>query len=364
MAEFKGKFEKLNNTNFINWKFKIELLLKKENLWKAIAMKAPRQPPNTATAAEKAEFDKASTEWNRADEEAFSVIGLLIEDDQIVHIRNETSALGAWNKLKQYHEKATLSNKVHLMRTICSLKMDEGGNVPEHINQMQNLFVKLKDISNEELTEPWSVAMLLSSLPRGYDTLITALEARKEDELTFGFVQQKLIAEYERRIHADRVPDSTEKVLKAAHKGKAKGSSCYFCKRPNHMKKDCAEYKKWKAKKESSTNVAASKGTDKVNSAEQNDYVFSMGRNKSGWLLDSGATRHVVNSKQFFLSLDESYRGSIEVGNGQKVSVAGIGTGRIKFVDQKGAVHEALAKEVLFAPSMVGNMFRQYQSEN
>lgn len=55
--------------------------------------------------------------------------------------------------------------------------MDEGGNVPEHINQMQNLFVKLKDISNEELTEPWSVAMLLSSLPRGYDTLITALEA-------------------------------------------------------------------------------------------------------------------------------------------------------------------------------------------
>lgn len=154
MAEFKGKFEKLNNTNFINWKFKIELLLKKENLWKAIAMKAPRQPPNTATAAEKAEFDKASTEWNRADEEAFSVIGLLIEDDQIVHIRNETSALGAWNKLKQYHEKATLSNKVHLMRTICSLKMDEGGNVPEHINQMQNLFVKLKDISNEELTEP------------------------------------------------------------------------------------------------------------------------------------------------------------------------------------------------------------------
>lgn len=64
-------------------------------------------------------------------------------------------------------------------------------NISEHINQMQNLFVKLKDISNDELTESWSVGMLLSSLPRSYDTLITALEARKEDELTFGFVQQK-----------------------------------------------------------------------------------------------------------------------------------------------------------------------------
>lgn len=224
-------------------------------------------------------------------------------------------------------------------------------NVSEHINQMQNLFVKLKDISNDEQTEPWSVAMLLSSLPRSYDTLITALEARKEDELTF--VHQKLIAAYERRIHADHVSDPTEKVLKTAYN---KGSSCYFCKKPNHMKKDCAEYKKWKAKKESSTDVAASKGTDKVNSAEQKDYVFSMGRNKSGWLLDSGATRHVVNSKRFFLSLDESYSGYTEIGNGEKVSVAGIGSGRIKFVDQKGAVHKALAKEVLFAPDIVGNM--------
>lgn len=90
MADFKGKFEKLNNTNFTNWKFKIELLLKKENLWKAIATTAPREPPDTVTAAEKAEFQKARAEWCRADEEAFSIIGLLIEDDQIVHIRSET----------------------------------------------------------------------------------------------------------------------------------------------------------------------------------------------------------------------------------------------------------------------------------
>lgn len=29
---------------------------------------------------------------------------------------------------------------------------------------------------------------------------------------------------------------------------------------------------------------------DKVNSAEQDDYVFLMGKSRSGWLLDSGAT--------------------------------------------------------------------------
>lgn len=98
------------------------------------------------------------------------------------------------------------------------LKTEEGGSVPDHINQMRKLFVKLKSISDDELTEPWSVAMLLSGLPRGYDTLITALEARKEDDLTFAFVQQKLIAEYERRMHSGG--DSSEKAMKAIHQTK------------------------------------------------------------------------------------------------------------------------------------------------
>lgn len=76
------------------------------------------------------------------------------------------------------------------MRTICTLKMEENGRVPDHINKMTNLFVKLKDLSNDELSEPWSVAMLLSSLPKSYDTIIIALETRDENDLTFSFVQQ------------------------------------------------------------------------------------------------------------------------------------------------------------------------------
>lgn len=56
-----------------------------------------------------------------------------MEDDQITHILNETTALGSWNKLKEYHEMATLRNMVHLMRKICSLKMVEDGDVIIHI---------------------------------------------------------------------------------------------------------------------------------------------------------------------------------------------------------------------------------------
>ena len=36
MAETKPQFAKLTNNNYANWKFKMELLLQKQNLWKHV----------------------------------------------------------------------------------------------------------------------------------------------------------------------------------------------------------------------------------------------------------------------------------------------------------------------------------------
>ena len=83
---------------------------------------------------------------------------------------------------KDYHEKETLTNKVHLMRMICSLRLEEGVNASQHINKIQELFLKLKDVGEESLSNKWSVAMLLSNLPRSYDPLVTALEIRLESD--------------------------------------------------------------------------------------------------------------------------------------------------------------------------------------
>lgn len=81
-----------------------------------MAIKKPLPPdaPANAESAERAIYAKAKNDWVRADEEAFSIIGLSVDDDQIVHIRHESS-LGAWTKLKNYHENASMSNEIHLM---------------------------------------------------------------------------------------------------------------------------------------------------------------------------------------------------------------------------------------------------------
>ena len=64
----------------------------------------------------------------------------------------------------------------------------------------------------------------------------------------------------------------------------------------------------------------------------------------------------MTNSREFFNSLDETYKSKIEIGNGEKVNIVGIGSGEVKFLNQDGRTQEATAIEVLFAPELVGNI--------
>lgn len=360
MTDFKSNIVKLNNSNYSNWKYKVQLLLMKENLFKKVIEGERPVPENDANR-------KLIEAWDDADSQAQAYIGLTVEDDQLIHIRERKSAKEMWFALKDYHEKSTLTNKVHLMRLICSLKLEEGGSVPNHIIRMQELFLKLRHIGEESLSDSWSVAMLLSSLPRSYDPLITALETRSEEELTFAVVQQKVIAEYERRQHAEENSNSGEKVLKSISSKDSKKFSmkCYFCKKEGHMKQSCRKYIKWKEKHPDKGTMKSS-NENKVNTVEYKEALFSVGIRSNSWILDSGATRHVSNDLAFFTSVNKSHKDKIEVANGEMIDVDGIGSGNLLLKNREGIVTSIFVSGVLYAPGVISSLIsvRQLTLEN
>lgn len=331
----------------------MELLLRKQNLWKKVII-GDRPTPELSTAGV-IENQKAIDDWDDLDDEARGTIGLLVEDDQLGHIRKAKTAKTTWEALKEYHEKDSYTNRTTLMRTICGMKLDEGGDAVTHINRMRDLFSRLYDLGEEQLSERWSSAMLLRSMPSSYDPLIIAIESRKEDEITFAMVQQRIISEYERRdVEKGGTSDSVLKTV-------AKVGSCYFCKNRGHQKKDCIKYKAWLAKQGNSHKGASGSGarsSDRVNTVDESNFLFLVGgtQRKEGWIVDSGATRHVVNNKAFFTKFDETYQSSVELANGQAASVNGIGTGTITFLGEDGCIRNAEATEVLYAPKLVGNV--------
>lgn len=166
-----------------------------------------------------------------------------IEDDQIIYVRTITTAKEAWNALKEHHEKGTLSNQAFVQRKICTTRLEEGGNMNEHLNTLSCLFQRLFDLNGaQQPTDVQKVQMILSSLPPSYDALIVALGARDEKQLTTALVMSKLKAEYSHRCEANG--NNSETALKSVN-SKSGGKSCFFCKKRGHIKNDCEKYKAW-----------------------------------------------------------------------------------------------------------------------
>lgn len=154
MMDLKLSITKLNNENYFVWKYRMELLLIKEGAWSVVNEAKP-------------EIATQSAEWEKRDNTARALIGLSVEDDQLIHVRTKTTAKEVWEDLKEYHERSTLSNQAHLMRKICSTKLDENGNMNEHLNNLSSLFQKLVDLGGANaVTGGWKVAIITSSLPR------------------------------------------------------------------------------------------------------------------------------------------------------------------------------------------------------
>lgn len=169
-----------------------------------------------------------------------------IEDNQFVHIKRCASAKEMWDRLQQVHERSNMNNKLYLKRKMHGMRLGKDDSMQEHINAMLEIVERLRGLG-EDMKDDDVASLLLCSLPDSYGTLVIALEARPEAELTLDFVQGKLMDEFQRRqesvVH-DIAVDSALKATVSKFQGKRETRSCFFCEMPGHVKKNCF---KWKA---------------------------------------------------------------------------------------------------------------------
>lgn len=296
--ETKVQLAKLNNKNYFQWKYKMELLLIKEKVWQTVSKPVPS--PVTEI-------------WTQNDEIARALIGLNIEDNQIPHVRTTTSAKEAWIALKNIHEKDSIVNKITLMRQMYETKLEESQDLEPHFDKLTNLLQKLADL-NENLSEHLKIALILSSLPKSWHMLVTALEVRKDEELTLSLVQSKLLDEDIRRRKYEDVTE--EKVLKIRtnkfvkrqgtkeEKPQKSNVFCYFCKKRNHIMNDCYKFKEY-CEKDKANLIATDDDKDEellcITDYENHKILYGIElSDKDEWILDSGATCHISSNEKLF----------------------------------------------------------------
>lgn len=233
----KNSIEKLNNSNYFTWKLKMKLFLIKEDLWDVIKDERPTLLNDSRASV------REQNRWIKRDQKALAFIGLALDDSQLVYMREKETALDCWLALQEVHEKDTMTNKISLYKRIALHRMKEKATMEDHLNQMMNLFQRLSDLG-APANDDWKIGMIFTSLPSSYSTLVTALEARDERDLTLSLVQSKLLDEYMRQKENNGdIWEDPDKVL--VIKQKEEKQYCYFCKRENHKMKDCYKLKEF-----------------------------------------------------------------------------------------------------------------------
>lgn len=120
-------------------------------------------------------------------------------------------------------------------------------------------------------------------------------------------------------------------ALKAINSSANRGEiTCYFCKAHGHMKRDCPKYKNWLQKKKLNEQKAS------VVKSESDDQFLFISAAADGWIVDSGATCHIIGTKNSFIDFDPKHRESIYVADGNQVQALGKGTVSVDFMNDYG----------------------------
>ena len=189
--EDKLSIDKLEGAkNWQIWKYQMQAILEARELWGHVNGSAISPEVSESSAAAQSAFEKAQKKTK-------ALLVTSIKSD-LVHLITECQTpKEIWDKLKERFERDTVANKLFLKQKFFSLKMKECESLDEHFRRMKEITDQLAAIK-APIPEDEHIVALLLSLPRSYNTLITALTT-KGDDLNLAKVHQALLSEEEKR---------------------------------------------------------------------------------------------------------------------------------------------------------------------
>jgi len=176
-------------SNYHAWRFRIVQILKEKDLLAAI---------------------ENSTVSTTKDDQAFTIITLNIKDSQIPSIQDATMTKDAWEALREVHQGIGMNGRMVLLQRLWALKMLEGEDMAQHLNQFRGLSNQLRSLSvdGKGMEDSELVTILTLSLPESYKSLVMALQSRS-DTVTFDMMAGRLLQESGHR-HISQVTQSSQ----------------------------------------------------------------------------------------------------------------------------------------------------------
>ena len=253
-------FDKLNETNYDDWKIQMEALLEEKGLFGVVCGRdvIPTTGPNSKGV-------KSFLEKQRL---ARSKIILTIEPSQLPHVRNEQDPSVVWKNLAQIHRARGLGVLLTMRMDFLKMTLPPKSTIATYVANIRHAAYRLEecyqaeedDSSSPSTTKPPivsdldKISVLLNGLPPPYQPVIVSITSIPLASLTFEAIVTRLMNEEGRLCNIiSPTPDDPLDEAAAVTSGtrwKAKSSKftpskdmskvvCHKCGGVRHMRSVC-----------------------------------------------------------------------------------------------------------------------------
>lgn len=343
---------KLSDTNFHTWRQRVKFVLAIKELEEYLV----NDPPERT--------DAAYQTWLRNDRKAQAFIGLTLDEDHLVHVRDVKTAKEMFQSITDLFERVTLLNKLVARRKFYTVTMQDDEKVLSYINRVKTLASTMRSMG-VEIAEEELAMTVLSGLPPRFDNLISALDALGDDldVCTVEYIKGRLLQEERRseiRTEDAQVKSELSALVAKKCEDPAPAKVCSHCGKRGHPESKCwtkFPYLRPPRGRPAAKAVVAIP-TETVEFEDPDTFcLMAKDRNdethKSAltWMIDSGCTSHMTFDISLFVSYKKVPFAEVELGNSECARVAGMGDVIIS-VNVEGRICKRKLKDVLHVPDL------------
>lgn len=278
----------------------------------------------------------AAAQWDLHDGKAKSDIILCIDPKELKQIKGCRTSREVWIKLQSTYQSTGPARKGTLLKQLALYRMENGGDVKEHLNNFFDIVDKLDEMEID-INKDLLAILLLYSLPPNFENFRCAIESR-DDLPDPQALKIKIIEEFEARSNQIKTDDPN--ALMAGRKFQKKRFDkkiyeessgiekfkykCHRCGKRGHKSRDCS------AKQQSHNAEDVSLYSAVVPNANQAFGGITQ-LQATEWCLDSGCTSHLCRDKGDFIEFEESEVGRLNLASNASTDITARGTVRATF---------------------------------
>ncbi|KAG8383007.1 hypothetical protein BUALT_Bualt05G0139100 [Buddleja alternifolia] len=295
-----------NGLNFFEWRKQVNFHLGVLDLDLALLEENPADITDESSDTEKLKR-KASDRSNRL---CMSFMRMTIANNIKTTLPESVTAKEYLKLVEERFRSADKSLAGTLMAELTTMKYARSRSMQQHVLEMTNTAARLKSL-DMTVDDSFLMQFILNSLPPEYEPFQINYNTIKDkwnvNELSSKLTQEKTRLKAQGVHTVNLVGQGASKVFKpkskkfkkkgpakvpqvANGKKEDKADNCHFCKREGHYQKDCPKRKAWLEKK----------GTFNAYVCFESNLSEVL---SNTWWLDSGATTHVSNIMQGFLTI-------------------------------------------------------------